>query len=107
MGYLSAVAGDQGGDYDRDPDKNRYVGVAGEEREDLWSIDGAEEGKERVANEAADGYCSQEFGKRILHGAGGDHEGNQRKWRGKQRGDKDRGETPALKRFQNFIDSLF
>src|SRR5882757_10201272 len=99
MRCLSALAGDQDGDYrcdyDRDADKNRYVGVAGEEREDLWSIDGAEEGEERVADEAADGYRNQKLGKRILHGAGGDHEGNQRKWRGKQRGDNDRGETPA------------
>ena len=80
MDCLSALTRHENGDYrsedNRESDENYEIRVAGEEREDLWSIDGTQEGKERVTEEAPDCHGGQEFRKRILHGAGGDHEGN-------------------------------
>ncbi len=96
----TALTDKQDDDYDGDPDskrdENSGVCVVGEQRENVASVGGAQEGEERVTDQAADGQSDQEFGSRILHSACGDHERHERKWRREQRGNNDGSEAPVF-----------
>src|SRR5260370_37856478 len=104
----TALTDKQDDDYHGDPDskrdENSGVCVMREEREDLASLGGAQEGEERVTDQAADGQSGQEFGSRILHSACGDHERHERKWRREQRGNNDGREAPVFGSVDNFFD---
>lgn len=62
---LAALTNKQEDDYhggsDSKRDENRCVHVMREEREDLASVGGAQEGEEGVTDEAADGHSGQKF----------------------------------------------
>jgi len=106
----TALTDKQDDDYDGDPDskrdENSGVCVVGEQRENVASVGGAQEGEERVTDQAADGQSDQEFGSRILHSACGDHERHERKWRREQRGNNDGSEAPVFESVDNFFDSF-
>src|SRR5260370_41062147 len=106
----TALTDKQDDDYHGDPDskrdENSGVCVMREEREDLASVGGAQEGEERVTDQAADGQSGQEFGSRILHSACGDHERHERKWRREQRGNNDGSEAAVFESVDNFCDSF-
>lgn len=107
----TALTDKQEDDYHGDPDSKRDenggVCMMREEREDLASVGGAQEGEEGVTDQAADTQSGQESGSRILHSARGDHKRHKRKWRREQRGDDDRSEAPVFESVDNFCDSFF